>query len=81
MPEESTTTETVYKEKPIYKRFKVLIWAASIIINGLTLFLSGTLSPEVIAFIATVFGGAIAITTQHTITDTNAAIKDLTIKK
>ena len=66
--------------KPWYKKFKLMVWLVSIIINGLTLFVRG-LSPEVIAFISSVVIGAVALTTQHTITDTQTAISEMTIKK
>lgn len=66
------------QEKKWYKKFKLMCWLGSILINGLTILLVGKLSPEVLAFISSVVVATIALTTQHTISDVSA---NVTIKK
>jgi len=73
-------SDEIKKEKPFYKKFKLMVWLGSLLINGLTILLGGKLSPGVIAIIGNVLIATIALTTQHTITDVKTSVDAMLIE-
>ena len=62
-------------KKPWYKKFKLMVTLATIIIEIAVAVLGEKLSPEYISLMQYIFAISIALITGHTVTDTLTAVK------
>jgi len=79
MPDE-VKTEEVKKEKPWYKKFKLLVGLGTIVLDAATILVSQLVADPatkalVVKMLPLVTATGIALITGHTVTDTAAALR------